>query len=364
VQPNSYWEYLLQRGLDLEHLESLINITFEGDSGRASPELKQSRKNGPHAKLVKLKKSITNDESVYRQMAVYLRQRFIMKEKTMKKCFPTENASIVAFRQGREFIEQRDVAIAKSKLDQHAWKSLARGRPSRQLMERMAREMSVDFVTLKSAVEFAEAVDTITSNCGDKAFNVLFDEDCPQPRKAIMQLSRTADTRQRYRIDGVSAGRFRSIGPQNKDFVFDTVAFSEVPSRLARARGALAEMPELLERCDDAEITAESSRLATLCARAAKTLRRFLKADSKTEPTIPRYLAKDTVIPVLESREVTGKTVGKGRQALRLTIKNVWDFSEMCRRNLVPTERERSKCMDEIVTIISTAKSIRQGANR
>ena len=67
----------------------------------------------------------------------------------------------------------------------------------------------------------------------------MFDSLGPQTREAIMKISRTSDTRQRYRIDGLAKGQVRSIAPQISDTVFDTAKFGEVPSRLARARGCL-----------------------------------------------------------------------------------------------------------------------------
>ena len=45
------WEHLLRRGEPLWHLEPLITVTFEGDTRRHSPALKQSRLDGPHAEL-------------------------------------------------------------------------------------------------------------------------------------------------------------------------------------------------------------------------------------------------------------------------------------------------------------------------
>ena len=63
-------------GLDLAHLQPLIQVTFEGDSGRASPELRASRANGPHAKLAKLKETTTDDDEVFHHMVIWLRRHF------------------------------------------------------------------------------------------------------------------------------------------------------------------------------------------------------------------------------------------------------------------------------------------------
>ena len=52
------WEYLLDIGVAVTHLEPLVQITFQGDTHRNSEALKQSRINGPHAELTKLKNRI------------------------------------------------------------------------------------------------------------------------------------------------------------------------------------------------------------------------------------------------------------------------------------------------------------------
>ena len=67
------WEYLRDTGADVAHLESLVQITYQGDTHRNSDALKQSRIDGPHAELVKLKSEVKEITEVYRQMVLYLR---------------------------------------------------------------------------------------------------------------------------------------------------------------------------------------------------------------------------------------------------------------------------------------------------
>jgi len=250
------------------------------------------------------------------------------------------------------------MAIGESELDVKAWHSLAKRCPARQLADRVAAQLDVPFPELKKAIEFADAVGTIVGNCGDFAFQVLFDPMRPQLRQAIMKLSRTANTRQQYRIDGVISGSFRSIGPQRYDSVYDTVAFKEVPSRLARARGAVHQLDVHLQDGVRLDVATESDRLADLCLRAAKQLGRFVNVESATD-IIPRELAKEVIWPVLMSRGVRGKIVGYGREALRLTIKSVWDYPEMRRRGILPTASERQKVNGEVEQIVASAESVR-----
>lgn len=109
----------------------------------------------------------------------------------------------------------------------------------RQLLSRLANEWRVETSELRQDVQLAEAVEQIIGNCGAGAADVLFDPVLPQHRKGIMQISRTSRERQRFRIEGVAAGRMRSVAPQGSDHVPDTVSFREVVSRLEKARGAV-----------------------------------------------------------------------------------------------------------------------------
>lgn len=67
------WEYLLDTGIAVEHLAHLVEITYQGDTHRTSEALKQSRIDGPHAKLKQLKTEYKDTAEVYQQMVLWLR---------------------------------------------------------------------------------------------------------------------------------------------------------------------------------------------------------------------------------------------------------------------------------------------------
>ena len=67
------WEYLLDIGTAVASLEPLVQITYQGDTHRNSEALKQSRIDGPHAKLKQLKTEHKDTTEVYRQMVLWLR---------------------------------------------------------------------------------------------------------------------------------------------------------------------------------------------------------------------------------------------------------------------------------------------------
>ena len=67
------WEYLLEIGMAVCHLKPLIEITYQGDTHRSSEALKQSRIDGPHAELTKLKIQYRDATEVYQRMVLWLR---------------------------------------------------------------------------------------------------------------------------------------------------------------------------------------------------------------------------------------------------------------------------------------------------
>ncbi len=176
----------------------------------------------------------------------------------------------------------------------------------------------------------------------------MFDSHRPQDREAIMRISRTSDTRQRHRIDGVATGHMRSIAPQNSDTVFDTVKFGEVHSRLARARGCLESLQTHLCLSPDDQLVEEAKRICRLCYLAAVRLETCLTDPADSSPVVPSHLRKGAIIPALKSSVLEGKTIGFARHAIWLIVKNPWDYAEMMRRGLVPTERELRTTMHRV----------------
>ena len=261
---------------------------------------------------------------------------------------------------GRHFLEVRR---AELDLKPSQWASLAKGKPARQPAERVAKELKVSFPKLKEAIKFATAVETLTENCGESAWSVIFDHNRPQARKAIMTLSRTSDVRQRHRVQGVLEGRFSSVAPHPDDTVFDTVSFGEVLSRLRRARGWLGMLPAHLTTIHDHMIVEEVSKLSRLCEMSTKLLDACLTDECLNNggaplPELPDDLSKESVLETVRSKAVRGQEIGCGRAALRLIVKNVWDFEEMMRRGLEPTAEELQKTQSEIERIREIAKQI------
>jgi hypothetical protein len=245
-----------------------------------------------------------------------------------------------AYFHGRHFLELLNLAIRDSDLEPSKWASLAKRRPARLLAESVAKERKVSFPKLKEANKFATAVETLIENCGESAWSALFDPKRPQTRKAILSLSRTSDVRQRHRINGVIEGKFPSVAPHSDDMVFDTTSFAEVCKRLARARGSLEKLLLHLKTIHDSMIVEEVRLLSWLCRWSVDLLDECLTNRGTASPVLPDDLSKDSVLARVRSKAVRGRAVGKGRGALRLIVKNVWDFEEMMRRGLEPTAEQ------------------------
>ena len=66
------WEHLLRLKKDVAHLQSLVQVVFEGDTRRWSDALKESRSNGTHAALKRYAKESAADSEVYACMTAWL----------------------------------------------------------------------------------------------------------------------------------------------------------------------------------------------------------------------------------------------------------------------------------------------------
>lgn len=98
------WEYLCRIGQDVGHLEPLVQVTFEGDTHKSSPALKQSRIDGPHAELSHLAKAHNVDAVVYVRMVDWLRRRYAQKEPGAK--IPEKEAERMSY----QIVESKFVA--------------------------------------------------------------------------------------------------------------------------------------------------------------------------------------------------------------------------------------------------------------
>lgn len=275
-----------------------------------------------------------------------------------------------AYRQGARYLRDRENAAGLGKRKPKVIEPLlgnkrclfSKDPAGKQIARQLADKFGVDEKTVQANAKFAEAVELIATNCRQTATKVISLSGHPPNRKAIMELSHTSDVRQRYRVEGVIAGRFKSLKIASDDPVFDTVAFSEVPSRLRRARGAILACQRSLNASVPKAIAAECEVLAEICHNAARRLRQFVSARSPETVVVPKSLSREHVQPILSRRDVRGMIVGRARLALKLTIKNVWDFPEMLRRGISADDDQRRQTLQELGRIIEAADAVIEAA--
>lgn len=203
-------------------------------------------------------------------------------------------------------------------------------------------------------IEFAAAVENFVRNCGEVAVQVLFDTERPQCRENILKISHDSDVRQRYRVDSVLSGRFRSVG-RSRD---DNVSFAEVFSRLVRARGSLQVFQSGLRKSTLPEFMVESQKLARLCREAADVLKELVNSPKPLSVKVQADLAKAEIMSVLRDKRVKGKLIGTARGALRLTFKNVWDYHEMWRQGIRPNEKRRNRVDRELQLVVDATTMV------
>lgn len=273
-----------------------------------------------------------------------------------------------AYRQGARYLRDRENAAGLGKRKPKVVESLpgnkrclfSKDSAGKQIARQLADKFGVDEKTVQVNAKFAEAVELIAINCRQTATKVISLSGHPPNRKAIMELSRTSDIRQRYRVDGVIAGRFNALKIASDDPVFDTVSFSEVPSRLRRARGAILACQRSLNALVPKSVAAECEVLATICCNAARRLRQLVSRRSPNAVVVPKSLSREIVQPILSRRDVRGMIVGRARLALKLTIKNVWDFPEMLRRGITADDDQLIQTLQELRRIIEAADAVIQ----
>ena len=239
------------------------------------------------------------------------------------RCEPSVSLT-AEYELGRQLMERKHLAAELDVKIGSNWKTFAKGRPLRCLAETTSNRIGIEFKKLRSAYEFTSAVDTILKNCGAKTLPLLLDEQRPQSRSAIMQLSRTSDVRQRYRVGLVLAGLARSVGPDSGDTVYDTLSFGEVLSRLGRARGSVRQAADfLVQSCPDPTVVLECKRLSAILQGFTLQLLCFLRDASAPEANIVPRAEKQSLLKSIRCVNVRGKQVGRLRQAIRFVSKCV-----------------------------------------
>jgi hypothetical protein len=133
--------------------------------------------------------------------------------------------------------------------------------PGFRIADTLANECGIDRKQVREDCYFAAAVDTIAAYCGDEARDLILQDHQDLDRKTVLQISRTAPTRQQYAMERVRQGRCPLATDGKGCQVYDTVDFKEILSRLRRAQGKIAACVFILDRL---AVTQPSKREATV----------------------------------------------------------------------------------------------------
>ena len=265
----------------------------------------------------------------------------------------SKSGSLVeSYLRGKRCLTSRVEAASNGRL------SFAKGTANQATAAQVAEQVNMPVSDIIKEAKFASAVDTIIANCEKEAVDAIFYSRVPQARKAIERIARTSDVRQRYRVAGVLSGEFRSIGPQCDDPVYDTVEYSEVTSRLGRAAGQLSKWSAICDRLQKLEIT-DVCELMQLCHTATTILRRLIKSGSPSVKRMPKSIERESITSAFAAFSARGRIIGPPKAALKLIVKNVWDYDEMQSRGIVPTPDERVKSLDLISAILATTTKMK-----
>jgi hypothetical protein len=121
----------------------------------------------------------------------------------------------------------------------------ADGDDRRAAIRRLAAESGREVAEVRSAVRFADAVNSLARNAGPKAKGLIQAGGRHLSPEIVMQVSRTHPDRQRFAMANVARGVHPfSKPPACTDPPFDTLGWGEVISRLARASGLLERVAE------------------------------------------------------------------------------------------------------------------------
>lgn len=282
---------------------------------------------------------------------------------TRRHAEKTHSPLLAPYYRGRRYLEERRACVVDG--DGHgvltSLTSFSKDRQGEHIVTRLAKEMDMPVKTLQNDAKFAEAIDRLIVNCGEAAFRVLFQSKITQSKAAIVCLSRTSPERQRHRIEGVASGRMRSVKPQPKDGVFDTISFTEIVSRLARARGSIERCRELLETNHNFKSADQSvagiHATVTECDNLAAQLNRSLKRLSVKEPVEQvqsRVASRGIGRP---SRMTIERVPGQLRSARALLAKNLRDVP-ILPEDIRPTSDQRRRSQAEILQIRRECKRL------
>lgn len=208
--------------------------------------------------------------------------------------------------------------------------------PHFHIADALARKYRIDRKQIREDCYFAAAVDTIARYCGDEARGLIFQGNRFLDRKTVLQISRTAPTRQQYEIEQVRKGR-RPLDTKGKGCpVYDTVDFKEILSRLRRAQGKIAECLVALPRLSGTKPSQEelirlTVRLESIRSATVEVMR--LVDDAPDGDPCPCDLAREPKSPAKTAKKAR-RSLPTGFHRIIGLLNQAGSWSNKCARDL------------------------------
>lgn len=244
------WEHLLADGWSLLGLAGLVDAVHDGDSVRrraGSVAYLQSRQEGLHAHVAEIQHAITNDLEVYARVESWLdlyaeKHCGLVKPGDMNDS-EQQLGRLVRYGRGRVYFSTLESERSENVPDSNprrypaAFPALGRWDKQWRVAERLSERYQCDPKQLRADSKWAFAVDTLAEHVDAQVRIDLLAPDCILSDKTIQAIANTAPPRMGFAVEQFRAGCRRPLAVKTE--VFDTVAFVEVITRIARADGSI-----------------------------------------------------------------------------------------------------------------------------
>lgn len=303
---------------------------------------------------------------LFRRMLIGDRANEIFVDFVVKPVCSTKNAESQErsfsqkYANGRFFLEQRRKLALKGDKDttplcaQKRLHLTSGDKRASRLAYEVANHVGISHGKLLHDARLAEAVDAIVTNCGQLAYDVLFDENRSQKPESIFKLRDTADTRQAFCLEQVACGRRQSVRPTKNDPVFDTVSFGQVESRLRDAAKRLREWDMVCRNADESVVD-EGCRVIKSCLKASHILQKLISNPGRGPSVVPENLSREGIREFFGSLRSRGYVIGQVKGVLERIVQNIWDFDEMRRRGIIATPKQRARSLRHVESILESA---------
>lgn len=207
----------------------------------------------------------------------------------------------------------------------------------------IAKQMSAEYgclhEQLRANAKLAFAVDLLAEHMDDHIRTQLLDPGCGLTDKQVRSIANTAPPRMRFAIEQFRSGCRDPLSV--KTDVFDTVAFAEITSRIARADGSIRASLLFLVGARTPETNQQVQSIGVVIAELRGLLEACVCVGS--DDPVPKY--GPAAIPATKRGRCNQLNVG-----LALLSKCVRDIPRLPTQ-LRPTTHERDACLDRVINL-------------